>query len=182
MVFIKKYWLFIILALVATLLVSLNFYLTQGRSKEVAPPASSWRGVVPGETTTTDLYKTLGAPQSQRQVGDQTLLEYPRVGAARPNEVVIENNTVGLIKEKVSARNISEFKRLYGEPSGDFWGPYQESGFKVFVYAKQGVAVVASLGDGALAEIWYFQPTTLNLFLSTWGKDLTVEHTKEERF
>lgn len=182
MAFLKKYWFFILLALAATLLVFLNFYLTNGPKKETAPEAPSWRGVVPGETSTDSLLKNLGAPQSQKQAGDQTLLEYPRPGLARPNEVIVENNTVELVKEKVSGKKLSGFKAQYGEPEGEYWGPEKEAGFKVFVYPQTGLAVVASLGDGAVLEVWYFKPTTLNQFLATWGKDLNTEFVEEPRF
>lgn len=180
--FLKKYWIFVLLALIATLLVSLNFYLTKGPPKEAVLPVPSWRGIVPGETSADTLYKNLGTPQSQKQVGDQTLLEYPRPGLARPNEVVVENNTVGLVREKVSGKKLGDFKTQYGEPEGEYWGPEKEAGFKLFVYPQTGIALVASLGDGAILEIWYFKPTTLDQFLSVWGKDLTLEYAKEERF
>lgn len=138
--------------------------------------APSWRGVIPGRTTLAELSNLLGPPTSTKREDGLTHLTFERPGKAREDEVFVENNIVILVKEKVSDRPFVAYQNKYGNPEGEYWGTAKESGFKTFVYARYGLAVVASLGDGAILEAWYFKPVGLKQFLSSrWGKELLFE-------
>lgn len=154
-----------------------------GKQEKITPQetaellqAPSWRGVIPGRTTLAELNNLLGPPASSKREDGIIHLTFERLGKAREDEVFVENNIVILVKEKVSDRYLIAYQNKYGKPEGEYWGTAKESGFKTFIYAKEGLAVVASLGDGAILEVWYFKPVGLKQFLSSrWGKELLVE-------
>lgn len=183
--FLKRSWLLILLALLATILVVVNFFITRGPTETGGPPATpapTWKRVVPGKTNTGELSSLLGNPETTVQEGGKTIFGFAREGGGPSHEVVVENDRVGLVKEKIPGANISTFKTRYGNPEGEYWGPQQDAGFKTYVYPSRGIAVVAGTGGGAIFEVWYFEPTTLSSFLQTWGKDLSITRNVESRF
>lgn len=176
---IRKYWLLVFLAFLATVLLVIKLFFG---AKPEAPttttvPQATWKGVTPGRSTPADVYKTLGEPKSTAD--NNSRLFYLREGGGPPHEVFLQENTVGLIKERSLAGNLADFKKRYGAPEGEFFGPNKGVGYKMYVWAKNGVAVNAHQLDGGIFEVWYFSPTTLQQFLSTWGKDLTIEETHQ---
>lgn len=176
---IKKYWLFALLAFVATILFAAKLFLPAPQEVKPipapVPSAPSWNGITPGQTTTQKLPELIGTPEPKETVNDQTTYDVQRQGGGPPHEIITQDGTVGLVKDRVLSGNISLFKQKYGAPEGEYWGEHQSVGFKTYVWPKNGIAAVAHAVDGSLYEVWYFQPTTLQAFLSTWGKGLTTE-------
>ncbi|HBL52191.1 MAG: hypothetical protein A3D24_00525 [Candidatus Blackburnbacteria bacterium RIFCSPHIGHO2_02_FULL_39_13] len=179
MQFIKKHFVIISLAFVASILVAIKILVpaptTVSSTPSPIPKAQSWNGVVPGQTTIQNLPESIGKSEATLNQNGQTTYEVERKGGGPPHEVITQNNTVELVKDRVLSGNISTFKNNYGEPEGEYFGEHQSVGFKTYVWAKDGVAVVAHEKEGVIFEVWYFQPTTLQVFLSTWGKGLSIE-------
>lgn len=173
--FLKKYWVFVALSFVSALLIFIRIFINRPDSF-VLQPAPSWQGITPGKTKTDELKNTLGEPYSTSSDRGRDLFYFNPEEGGPPHEVVVENETIELIKEQYyGEQKLNDFKTKYGEPTGEFFGPYESMGFKVFVFPENGIATVSSIGDGTVIEIWYFEPTTLSSFLQRWGKDLRTE-------
>lgn len=175
----KKYWLIVLLAFIATILVIINFFITNKNNGQKTPvqtavPSVSWKGVVPGQTNKDQLVKLLGTPDPAYSNPTNNTYAYPREQGP-PNLVFLDGDKVGLIKEMVTSGNLSQYIQKYGKPEGEYWGENQESGFKIYIFSKSGLAVMAHQKEGLVVEIWYFQPTTLENFLAIWGRDLSLE-------
>lgn len=174
----KKYFFFFALAFIATVLAVFKFSSpSQNPTPSPAPPSIqpvTWNGITPGKTTVEQIKTIPGAEEKQNPNG-QTLITIPRKEQGLPHEIIIYNNTVGLIKDRVLSGNISSFIQKFGPFEGEYWGEHQEVGFKTYVFAQGGLAVVANKEDGSVFEVWYFQPMDLANFLASWGKDLNVQ-------
>lgn len=175
----KKYWFLVLLAFVATSLVIINLFLPKKETGPATPTVnqeSIWKGIIPGQTSQEQLINVLGAPDPKLSDFSTNTLAYPRQEGARPNEVIVEQETVSLIKEKVVVGIYSDIKQKHGPSVADFYGPEQDAGFKLYVYNQKGFAVLASEGDGAILEIWHFQPTTIDKFLeNSWAINLSTK-------
>lgn len=178
--FLKKHWFLILLAFIATLVVLAKIFLTKEKKVEAPPPYNKplveWNGVVPGQTNNEQVKEKLGEPETALPAeGDNIKFLYPRQGGGPEHEVIFEGATVALIKDRVLDGNISSFHKKYGPPEADFWGEHQKSGFKTYIWASKGVAVIAHSEEGLIYEVWYFQPMPLQQFLATWGRNLSSE-------
>lgn len=183
MVILRRYWFFILLSFLAGVLFFLRLF--PGVPRAVPSPKPlvypEWRGVVPGKSLVVDLNKFLGEPtEVTAQDGKHIFSFLPEEGGP-PHQVTTENNIVGLIREQYyGADKLADFEKKHGPPEGEFFGPYQDMGFRVFVFPETGVAVVSNAQDGTTIEAWYFKPTTLPGFLEKWGKATGVSPTQKQ--
>ena len=91
----------------------------------------------------------------------------------QPKTVIVDNNLVIFIRKRPDfedPNNLSKFTDQYGQPDAELYTHY--TGFNAYIYLEEGLVVLAGEG-GALLELRYFVPTTLNNFLSLWGQDLS---------
>lgn len=180
--FLQRNWFIILLAFIATIIVLAKIFLTKPQEEVVGPPppsAPSWNEVTPGTTTSEEVKQKLGEPETAVPEGDYLKFLYPRQGGGPKHEVILEGTTVALIKDRVLDGNISAFRQKYGLPENEFWGEHKTVGFKTYVWPKNGIAVVAGAEEGIIYEVWYFQPMTMDQFLASWGKGLSVEFVPE---
>ena len=172
--FLKRYWFLGVLFLVALMLFLLKIFF-DNLSQQGRTPLSSWRGVVPGKDKAEGLVNKLGAPRRQTFEDGKLALEYVR-GEELESLVYIQNNTVDLVRDYSSRdKKLAVFKNEFGRPEGEFYGPHAAAGFKVFVFASDGTAAIAKPDTGTVIEVWYFEPTSLQNFLSRWGTNFTTE-------
>lgn len=184
--FFKKYWFIIVLGFIATILVIVNLFIPKQKQTVSEPTqpssAETFKGITPGKTSVEDLSKVLGAPDPKLSDFSKNMLVYTREGGGPGHEAVVNGNTVEFFKQQALQGNVSDYVEKYGKFEGEYYGEYQESGFKTYVWPNKGLAAVASINNGYLFEVWYFKPTTLDDFLKTWGKDLTNEPKKTEGY
>jgi hypothetical protein len=143
------------------------------------PPAqeNTWKGITPGKSSLQDIQQKLGPPIDQQQTPEGLKLKYQSTYPTLPNEVTVQNGstTVTFIKEFVDFKaneKLQDYITKYGQYDLNLFD--QESGFAVraYVFLKQGVVIIAHSKDGSVEQKWYFEPTTKELFLQFWGKDL----------
>ena len=185
--FIKEHWFLIFLAFLATVLVTLKFliYITPiPLQPSSVSQSNTWKEIVPQVSTSKDLQKILGQPIDIQKEKDLVVYFYPSETENWPTKIYVSETTqkVTLIKRffPSPSETYQSFISQFGPPDKELFGPHQGAGFSVFVFLKKGVAIVANPNSGMILEIWYFSPTTLEDFLSSWGKDLTS--TPPERF
>jgi hypothetical protein len=180
--FIKKYWFFVLLGFIATVLVIINFFIPKNQPVEQPLiPAETYKGITPGQTTTQELSQLLGAPDPKQSDFSSNKLAYPREGGGPVHDAIIDNNQkVTLFKQRALTGNLKTYTDKYGTSEGIYYGPEAEVGFKTYVWATKGIAVVASANDGTIFEIWYFKPISLEIFLQTMGKELKTEFNQED--
>lgn len=176
--FVKSYWLFIVLAIIAFLLIGLSLFLPEQEPQPPPTPkpqAQPWNNIIPGKTSFDEVEAKLGDPIETKREQTKTILLYPTESEALNHEIVISQNIVGLIKEQVinDARGISYYINQFGEPEAKLYGPYAASGYLLNIFPKNGIAVLAHADQGLIFEIWYFEPTTLEDFLQKWGQGLS---------
>lgn len=178
MTLLSKYWLFVILALAATILLALRFLIGPPPGPKPVPQKSIslWESIMPGKTTEPELVGILGQPISTQTEDNQKILMFAPQTGGPDDRIIIKNNTVNLTKRiYYGQETLATLKVKYGEPEAELFGPYQGVGSKVYVFPKNGIAIIASTFDGTIIEIWNFTPTKLSVFLSEWGQDLSIE-------
>lgn len=184
----KKYWFLIVLAFVATILFVLRVFVVPNSAELLGqatptpqPQALEWNGIRAGQTTVQDLQTKLGEKfQVNPENGNQVWITPPAGGP--PHEVNLENGVVGLVKDRIFSGNISSFREKFGNPEAELYGDHAEMGFKTYIWANRGIAVVAHQNEGLVFEVWYFKPTTLKEFYQKYGQGLTVELEESEGY
>jgi len=186
--FLKKYlWVWIIIIVVVAY--TGDLYLQKAGQKPSATPSptpvsqtASYKSIVPGIGTETELTKLLGKPLTQSTTGNQALLTYKSTNVYRHHVAIIENGKVVLIKEIVNSndnKNADSVTSVYGVAPNTLYSKLPGASFSLCVYPSNGIAYLGH-PDGTLLEIWYFQPTTIEGFISSWGQDYSTTPTSNE--
>lgn len=183
--FIKKYWILIMIFLAGILFV-LNAILKGPSQPTPSPsPASSniatFGSLKPGTSTTNDVTGVLGRPIDTKNENGQTISEYKSTNQYRFNQVTFTNGTATLIKEIVNSndnKNVSSITSIYGTAQNILYEKLPSSVFNLYVYPQNGIAYLGAV-DGTLKEIWYFQPTTIDNFITDWGQDFSKTPVKD---
>ncbi len=182
MIFLKKYWLFVLLAFLISVLIALKIILVINPPPPPLPEPNHWEGISPQLTTKKDLEKKLGQPLSTGQEEGFLIYYYPSQTPGWPTKVYLsfQENKVELVKEYFPGpvKTYNQFMEKLGTPDQELYGPHEGAGFLVFVFNQKGVALIANPDSGLVLEIWYFTPITLGEFLETWGKGLSLTPSK----
>ena len=151
------------------LLVSLN---------KKAPTISVWENISVGRDSAEKITAKLGQPESTtKSSGGADILNYPGPHSFWPNQVYIQDKTSALVKQRMInkvAGELQQYLTKLGTPdlitaSND---DLPATGFRLYVFVSQGLALNASPTSGAIFEIWYFQPTTLEKFQSQFKNEI----------
>ncbi len=176
--FYKKYWVIILLAFIATSLLIIKLVFIKEPTQ--APPQTQqvevYKGVIPGKTTAKDLSAIFGAPDPKESDFANNTLVYPRKEGGPPDEAIMDDNqTLALMKERSLSGNLNDYVNKYGTPEKEYFGEHATTGYKTYVWATKGLAVVAGSADGIIYEVWYFAPTTLEDFKLKFGQRLSEQ-------
>jgi hypothetical protein len=138
------------------------------------------REVVPGVTGLREVQSIFGNELSRQRTDSGT--EYVFGWRSRFNPVKAVVNSEGIVDFVSIPRFNSSFGDLdvlvremgLGNPDLEW---YIEGEFKVkaFVYLDAGIAFEAGAVNREVIRIRYFTPTSRDVFLKTWGSDLTPE-------
>jgi hypothetical protein len=181
--FLKKYWWAVIIFIVSVSYVGFGYLRTPGQTPVATSSTSpvsqiaTFGSIRPGYNTENDLSKILGTPLSQSSSSGQLNLNYKStsINSDRQDSAVVQNGKVIFVKEIVPStdkRDASSITSIYGTASDILYSKLPDSSFNLYVYPANGIAYLGH-PDGTLQEIWYFQPTTIQNFLVTWGRDYT---------
>lgn len=175
MKYLKKYWLIIVLAILAVFAIVLKILLP----KQVAPLENIWQEIQPGRSDQKQLEKFLGTPLRADETNGEVIYYYPYTEQNWPTKIRVDqqNNKVKFIEAYFPPpeQDFEYFINKFGNADKVLFGPHAQAGFSVFVYLQRGVAIVANPQSNLVLEAWYFTPTTLNQFIQLSGVNLTEE-------
>lgn len=169
--FIKKYWLFILLAtLAAVIFLQFTF-----QRKPAIPPsptptsAITFQNIQPGITSANQLQAILGQPISSKTQDGATTLELPSTYLKNPHVAVVKNDLVVLFAEKVALDKklvLENYIDQFGQPDTTRYLERYGPGYSAHIFLKQGLLVVAYDRSGEVVELWYFQPMSIQELVS----------------
>lgn len=166
--FLRSEWFLLFLGTLSiTLIILATISFSKTKNVE-APPGTPWQNnIYAGKTIKEELQSKLGAPLKIEEKEGRILYFYSSTNQYRPHQVELSNDTVSLIKEQVIENEkgrLDDYIQKYGQPEAEVFGPHGIFAPGHF-WGKAGLLVFANNFDGAIVEIWYFAPTTLNNFL-----------------
>jgi hypothetical protein len=144
--------------------------------------ANEFKDIVPGKSSEKELESKLGPLMDRSTFGEGLVLQkYTWIGKRFPAEVVVDGS--GVVKYmripvfSDQPITVDEYVKLHslGKPDLEMFTA-REYMQKVFVFLSKGVALEPSNISGEIFNIRYFEPTDVNSFLNTWGKDLVEEY------
>ena len=180
----KKYWLASLsIVLFVSLLVWYFLLPKEGgpvteRAKDIELYKDSIR---PGQSVN-DLINLLGEPVATLEQDQYKILEYPSAFSKYTSKIFTSEEKIEFIREPVKyeeERKINSYLEQLGEPVAKLYDESLSLSYLGYIYPEQGLAVFAHKTDGIIIEIWYFEPTNIGNFLTTWGKDLVEEPADE---
>lgn len=139
-----------------------------------------------GKTTEQEIAQISGAVLKQLPNGDREY-SYPSEYPLWPNRIITSNGIVIfeaiVLPENSSSSGydtLSNFITKYGEaekviPGSERFGEFTQ----YYIYAKQGIAVIAGPHDDKIYEIQKFIPTTVSNYENQFGQDILRNITPE---
>lgn len=174
-----KFKTFLVLILFATVALTAFIYtrLSTGKPTQITPTptpyslgtVTPWRDIEPGASTGEDVIKKLGGPVSSIETGEGTVYYYPTTNQYWKNEVVVKNNAVTFVRERLFPPAVTSLKTLtakYEEKPTQLFGPDFEGGIFLFVYPTRGIGYIASPSQNTVYQVWYFPPSALSNLLA----------------
>jgi hypothetical protein len=137
------------------------------------PQEISYKNIIPGTNTQADLEKILGTPIATKQDQNQTVDEYQSSVDLLPHTGYFVDNTLTFFKEIISStdkKDSSFITDVYGDAPNVLYNKSPNSSFNLYVYPDKGIAYVGH-PDGTLLEIWYFEPMTIDKFITDYAGD-----------
>lgn len=173
--FFHQYW-YVLLLFFAFIVIAISTIIRIMTPAEIPIQDNSWGGITPGYSTIDQVVAQLGEPIDQENTVDGKRNYFKSDYPTLPNQVVSNSEgIVKFIKRYVSydtEHTINQYVNKYG--SADLELIDQETGdsFNAYVFLDQGIVVIAHIFDGTVNQIWYFEPTSKESFLSSWGNNL----------
>jgi len=148
---------------------------------------NAWGGsVTPGVSTVQDAAAVFGEPidSENSDLGTKVTFasDYPEV----PHEVITtENGTIMFVREHLAPdyeKNVSEYISEMGIPNLILKDQDSKMSLNANVFLQAGVVILSHVSDGTVEQKWYFIPTSEELFLASWGKNMTYEGSGPELY
>ena len=174
--FISKHKIVVIFVFISIMIMVLGSGLS--RNKQELPKAgATYKSLSPGISTKNEVNERLGNPISENPQGQLIITDYASNSETRPNQVVYDNQVVQFIKEIISykdSKTVDDIKKEYGEAEIVLYGHGSVSNYNLYAYPNKGVAYIGNDYTSDLLEVWYFQPTTIEEFRSTWAPEYST--------
>lgn len=150
-------------------------FLAINKRQPLPSQGTAWENLTPGESTKSDVVARLGEPLSE----SENSAAFRSQSLNRPHQAVFEEEEekVIFLREIITAKDSKDIPTIqdqYGIPTHTLYGPESQNGFDLYVYPSQGIAYLGNPTTGDLLEIWYFQPTTIELFIENWAQDYST--------
>lgn len=154
-----------------------NINLTDESATPSSARAECIKGVIPGQTSRTQVLATLGNPLATEQsIGLDTLF-YASAIYGQLNSIVVQNDMVVLlsvVQPEESLPKWSNIKAQHGEPTHTAFSNYSK-GTKTFAFPEEGISYIA---DETMDRVFVqncFVPMSLENYVTTYGNFLPTE-------
>lgn len=182
--FIKNYWLLVLIVLASILFVA-NKFSKAPQKVSVSPTPTinkiaEFGEVLPGKTSVDRANELLGFPVKTEKTNKEDVFYYRTTNQYVDHKIAAENGVVKLVKEAVNLednKNADTIRGVYGIAPYVLYEQSPNSVFNLYVYPQNGIAYLGG-NDGYVFEIWYFEPTTINNFISTWAPNYLEQEYK----
>ena len=182
----KIYW--ILLALLAALFV-ISAVIAQFLPTETPPvQQNTWQGITPGYKITSTISSQLGSPiKVEKLAGERQELSYDSQDFKSFHTTVTlsQEGTVDIIKIPVAYNEdnlLQNYTSDLGTADLELYDTSIGLTAKAHIFLEKGVVIIANETTGVVEGIWYFEPTTEEVFLNTWGTDLSKDASEPEAF
>ncbi len=178
-------WLIIFIVVAVTIIISsMTFNIA---TKEVVPTqVNTQKEATPGFEFTQSIQNNFGTPLEVKKTEFGTEYSYKSEFPTHNTKVVVsDQNIVLFVSERLSFNQNHTLKSYiteFGQPQLVLSYVKISDSVKANVFLNAGLVVFAHIKDGTVQAIWSFEPTTEDKFMSSWGKELTVEENGPEAF
>lgn len=147
------------------------------------PPAGAdkWQSVVPGKTSKNELVRLLGKPGQETELFLGKGLNYDSGIKTIPNFVLIDQKTEKVkgiflaISDQKRAKDLYQEMEKLGNPEKVMYSRmFQFS--KIYIFVSKGVSYSANEDVKMVDGIHYYQPTTLETYLSEYSSFFANEN------
>ncbi len=178
----EKQWLKYLLILVAITLVA-SIFANSFLQPEAPMQNNTWKVATPGYKLSKKLQDQLGDPLEVKSTGTGKEYNYKSAFPIHNNTVTTDSNdVVQFIEEFIlydETHTLLRYTTKYGEPNLILNAPKIGDIVVANVFLDQGLVVFTHKYTNTVTQKWYFKPTTREIFLTTIGKDLTIEEIRE---
>lgn len=174
-------------SLLSVAFIIFNVYISSKKSKNISPlgqPTPTTRvpvdlsQITPGKSTRADLINKLGQPNKVTQTTNSETLFYNSTSRTRDSQITISQDVVVLIKEMLTysdQKKASDIEKVYGLSTYSLFGPDYAGGNKLYIYPSKGIAYLGDPKFDTIDEIWYFEPTTIDIFKQKFAPNYTEQ-------
>lgn len=180
-----KNWL-IIFVVVAIIIIISSIGFNVSNLKVVPTQENTYKAATPGYELTESIQDGLGKPI---MIEDTDLGKEYNYKSAFPtyNTIILVSydNEVLLIKERIpydKNNTLAPYLKQLGDPQLILNFPQMSDFVKANVFLKNGLVIFTHVKDQSVQEIWRFEPTTQEIFMNSWGKELSTEESGPESF
>lgn len=181
----KEYW-YVALGIFVFVALIVAQILRMLTPREVPIQENTWEGITPGYTSLEQLMEKLGEPIGSENTNLGTAVYYQSEFPAYPDTIVVDNsNTVQFIKEHIPYDEnhlLSQYIEQFGQPDLELIDEQTGPSATAYVFLSKGIVIVAHANAHTVEQKWYFDPTTRENFLRSWGQNLTDEAPGPETF
>lgn len=182
--FIRDYWYVFVIGFLGLMLIIAQ--IIKLLTPQVPIQENTWNNITPGYSTIQNVTELLGQPIGQEQTDSGTIYLYESEFPTIPTEInTNQDQKVTFIKQRVSYNPDSTLQKAeeqYGKYDLELNVPESHGAVSAYVFLQKGVTIIAHIGDGSIEQVWYFEPTTEEAFMNSWGKDLSTEEPLPEEF
>jgi len=135
---------------------------------------SSWNDIIPGQTTKIEVINKLGNPLEEKAESFGQIMTYDSGIKALPNTIIYDtttgkvSGTLITVSDKAQAENFYQEMLKLGKPEKIMYSKYLQFS-KIYIFAQKGISYSANETTKTVDAIHYFQPTTLDKYLSQFG-------------
>lgn len=134
--------------------------------------------ITPGKSTRGDVINKLGQPNKESKSATGDVLFYNSTSKTRDSQITISQDIVILIKEMLTysdPKKASDIEKAYGLSNYSLFGPDYAGGNKLYIYPAKGIAYLGDPKFDTIDEIWYFEPTSIEIFKQKFAPNYTQE-------
>lgn len=159
---------------------------TVSREPSVVPSIVSVESVTPGVTQEIELSRVEDRFAS-REIGNTTYILVGENQSQRYSTIEVQNGVVSAVTiddpRQFQFPNLRGYQSIYGQPDPILYGPWEESGFRSYLYLKEGLIVIGHERTGEVIEVWRI-PSGLSFeqLLQKFGDRFSISSRRESHF